>query len=107
MLSGTTFMSTATYTCNAGYNRIGMISRTCGSDGVWFPAAPTCERKCDHAYLAGQLRNIIITTYKVNVTALAKRAHLTQKQIIEKQTALTEYFNSTEHSIWLGRACLI
>ena len=53
MSSGTTFMSTATYTCNAGYNLIGAISRTCGSDGVWFPAAPTCERKCDHAYLAG------------------------------------------------------
>ena len=53
MSSGTTFMSTATYTCNAGYKRIGAISRTCGSDGVWFPAAPTCKRKCDHAYLAG------------------------------------------------------
>ena len=50
----TTFMSTATYTCNTGYNLIGPISRTCGSDGVWSPAAPTCERKCDHACLAGQ-----------------------------------------------------
>ena len=40
MSSGTTFMSTATYTCNTGYNLIGPISRTCGSDGVWFPAAP-------------------------------------------------------------------
>ena len=54
MSSGTTFMSTATYICNAGYNRIGPISRTCGSNGVWSPAAPTCERKCDHACLAGQ-----------------------------------------------------
>ena len=45
MSSGTTFMSTATYTCNAGYNLIGPISRTCGSDGVWSPAAPTCEGK--------------------------------------------------------------
>ena len=54
MSSGTTFMSTATYTCNAGYNLIGPISRTCGSDGVWLPAAPACERKCDHACLAGQ-----------------------------------------------------
>ena len=54
MSSETTFMSTVTYTCNAGYNLIGPISRTCGSDGVWSPAAPTCKRKCDHTCLAGQ-----------------------------------------------------
>ena len=53
MSSGTTYMNTATYTCNAGYNLIGTTSRTCGSDGVWSLAAPTCERKCDYAYLAG------------------------------------------------------
>ena len=45
----TTFMSTATYTCNAGYNLTGPISRTCGYDGVWSPEIPTCKRKCDHA----------------------------------------------------------
>ena len=45
MSSGTTFMSTATYTCNAGYDLIGPISRTCGSDGVWSPAVPTCDSK--------------------------------------------------------------
>ena len=46
--SGTTFMMTATYTCNTGYVRVGSESRTCGattlSDGVWSPAAPVCER---------------------------------------------------------------
>ena len=47
MSSETIFMSTATYTCNSGYDLIGPISRTCGSDGVWSPAAPTCERKVD------------------------------------------------------------
>ena len=45
MSSETIFMSTATYTCNASYNLIGPISRTCGSDGVWSPAAPTCDSK--------------------------------------------------------------
>ena len=54
MSSGTTFMSTATYTCNAGYELIGPVSRTCGSDGIWSPEAPTCKRKCDHSCLAGQ-----------------------------------------------------
>ena len=43
--SGTTFMMTATYTCNDGYMRIGSESRTCGSDRNWTPEAPTCERK--------------------------------------------------------------
>ena len=52
--SGTTFMMTATYTCNTGYVRVGSESRTCVasgtsgattlSDGVWSPAAPVCER---------------------------------------------------------------
>ncbi|XP_064386353.1 sushi, von Willebrand factor type A, EGF and pentraxin domain-containing protein 1-like [Halichondria panicea] len=51
--TGTTFMMTATYTCNTGYNIVGSESRTCGasgtsgattlSDGVWSPASPVCE----------------------------------------------------------------
>ncbi len=43
--SGTTFMMTATYTCNDGYMRIGSENITCGSDRNWTPEAPTCERK--------------------------------------------------------------
>ena len=45
MSSGTTFTSTATYTCNTRYIVTGSSSRTCGSDGVWSPAAPTCDSK--------------------------------------------------------------
>ncbi len=41
--SGTTFMMTATYTCNTGYNIVGSESRTCGASGVWSPTAPVCE----------------------------------------------------------------
>ncbi|XP_064386238.1 E-selectin-like [Halichondria panicea] len=40
--SGTTFMMTATYTCNTGYALVGANTRTCGSDGQWTPDAPTC-----------------------------------------------------------------
>ncbi|XP_064386240.1 P-selectin-like isoform X2 [Halichondria panicea] len=40
--SGTTFMMTATYTCNPGYTLIGANTRTCGGDGQWTPVAPTC-----------------------------------------------------------------
>ncbi len=42
--SGTTFMMTATYTCNTGYILIGGNTRTCGANGNWTPNAPTCER---------------------------------------------------------------
>ena len=52
--SGTTFMMTATYTCDTGYSIVGSQSRTCGAsgtsgattltDGVWSPAEPVCER---------------------------------------------------------------
>ena len=48
-LSTTTFESTATYSCNTGYNIVGSVIRTCGASitsgptGVWSPAAPVCE----------------------------------------------------------------
>ena len=41
--SGTTFMMTATYTCNTGYNIVGSESRTCGQTGFWSSTAPICE----------------------------------------------------------------
>ncbi len=41
--SGTTFMMTATYTCNPGYNIVDSESRTCGASGVWSSTAPVCE----------------------------------------------------------------
>ncbi len=46
--SGTTFMLTATYTCNTGYLRVGSQSRTCetnGTIGVWSGEAPVCNCK--------------------------------------------------------------
>ncbi|XP_064386414.1 uncharacterized protein LOC135334960 isoform X1 [Halichondria panicea] len=41
--SGTTFMMTATYTCDTGYNIVGSnTTRTCGATALWTPEAPTC-----------------------------------------------------------------
>ncbi|MBU6161612.1 MAG: hypothetical protein KGO50_10850 [Myxococcales bacterium] len=41
---GTTYGATAEYTCTAGYERLGIASRTCELDGSWAPdEAPTCE----------------------------------------------------------------
>ncbi len=43
--SGTTFMMTATYTCNTGYNIAGSDTRTCEATALWTPEAPTCTRE--------------------------------------------------------------
>ena len=40
---GTTFGSTATYTCDTGYTLSGSQSRTCGADGNWTSSVPFCE----------------------------------------------------------------
>ena len=42
MLSGTTFTSTATYSCNDGYTLEGVTARTCLASGSWSDTAPTC-----------------------------------------------------------------
>ena len=43
MLSGTSFESTAFYTCEVGFTRNGAKKRKCGSDGSWAGTAPTCD----------------------------------------------------------------
>ncbi len=40
--SGTTFMMTATYTCNTGYTPVVTVTRTCQASGVWSLTAPNC-----------------------------------------------------------------
>ena len=44
-LNGTTFGSTATYTCDTGYTLSGSQSRICGADGNWTSFNPLCEGK--------------------------------------------------------------
>ena len=41
--NGTTFGSTATYTCDTGYALSGSQSRSCGADGNWTPIVPQCR----------------------------------------------------------------
>ena len=41
----TTFGSTATYSCNTGYNLQGVATRTCQADGTWSDSEPTCQSK--------------------------------------------------------------
>ena len=40
--SATASGSTATYSCNPGYNLTGTVTRTCPADGTWSGTAPTC-----------------------------------------------------------------
>ena len=46
--AGTNVGDTATYSCNTGYVLTGATTRTCGSNGMWTPVAPTCERTFIH-----------------------------------------------------------
>ena len=43
--SGSTFTSTATYSCAIGYILNGVMTRTCGDGGIWTSNEPTCDRK--------------------------------------------------------------
>ena len=45
----TTLGSTATYTCNTGYQLDGDSTRTCQSDETWSGSAPTCTRMYSNA----------------------------------------------------------
>lgn len=40
---GTTYTSTATYSCNGGYMLVGSSTSTCTADGTWSGTPPTCE----------------------------------------------------------------
>ncbi len=45
--SETTFMSTATYSCSAGFALIGEPTRECLSTEVWSGIEPTCVGECN------------------------------------------------------------
>ncbi len=62
--SGTTFMMTATYTCNTGYNIVGSESRTCGASGtsgVWSGEPPVCN--CKYMSIADTLHACALTIF--------------------------------------------
>ena len=51
-LAGRTSGSTATYTCNNGYQLMGRQTRTCQNTGMWSGMAPTCTRKKNSRMIA-------------------------------------------------------
>ena len=76
--SGTTFMMTATYTCNTGYNIVGSESRTCGvsgtsgattlTDGVWSPAEPVCESMLSHPMSVASHDFLLLNPLSVSIS---------------------------------------
>ncbi len=48
--SGTTFGSTATYSCDTGYKLSGSLSRTCRADGSWSNTIPSCQSTYVYAH---------------------------------------------------------
>ena len=47
---GTKLLARINYTCDRGYKINGMLSRTCGRDGIWGGREPTCEGQCSNMY---------------------------------------------------------
>ena len=43
MISLTTYLSNANYSCDSGYNLVGVNQRTCTAAGTWTDGEPTCQ----------------------------------------------------------------
>ena len=50
----TTYTSTADYTCNTGYNLVGVNERICTAAGTWTDGEPTCQSE-DHKNSLGKI----------------------------------------------------
>ena len=59
-LTGTTFDSTATYSCSDGYVLEGEQTRTCQADTEWSGTAPHCRRKCPHYPIYSQVNIVLL-----------------------------------------------
>ena len=57
MFMTTTYTSTADYTCDTGYNLVGVDQRTCTAAGTWTDGEPTCQSETGCKII---MHNIII-----------------------------------------------
>ncbi len=54
----------ATYSCNSEYRLVGVVTRTCGSTGLWTGLPPTCQGTyCYNNTLQHSNMTIIATTH--------------------------------------------
>ncbi len=54
-------MNLAAYSCNTGYNLVGVGTRMCIADGYWSPVAPVCQSE-----LKVKLAKLLSYPYIVN-----------------------------------------
>ena len=62
LISGTgagIYQETATYSCETGFNLVGMSERVCQSDGTWSRSDPTCQSKYTFSVTIGTSCNTI------------------------------------------------
>ena len=87
--SGTTFMMTATYTCNPGYTLTGDMTRTCQADGMWNSSEPACECECDlHSFNTTHCSPAVIVL-SIGGTVYTNNTALSVSLIGEGSSALT------------------
>ena len=51
MFTTTTYLSIANYTCDTGYNLVGVDQRTCTAAGIWGDGEPTCQSETGYRML--------------------------------------------------------
>jgi len=62
--------STATYSCNVGYDLMGDSSRTCGGTGTWTNSEPVCQRESLLRHYQNRLQ---LYSYTSNVSPAYRR----------------------------------
>ena len=61
-VSGLRQGSTATYSCNVGYDLMGDSSRTCGGTGMWTGSEPVCQRESLLSHFQNRLQQYSYTS---------------------------------------------
>ncbi len=76
--SPTTFMSTATYTCNTGYNINGGNTSTCQANGTWSGSEPTCDSTLyccsSHTLLLWPLSSLQLSPVQPSLSLIMERS---------------------------------
>ena len=62
LVSGLTLGSQAVYSCDVGYELVGIARRECSVDGIWSGSVPFCRREfihnCMHVQVVSYTTNI-------------------------------------------------
>ena len=62
--TGTNFWDTATYTCDSGFNLVGVATRTCQANGAWSGTPPFCSRESSKLLRYGEGAIVIRAAFR-------------------------------------------